>query len=109
MTDGDALAALTRDYRIALMRFLPHQEEAARAAGYEWGRSAVASSVSLLDVVQIHHLVLREVLADTSSDEVGDVVETASAFLTEVVAPYDMTRSGLLEANQHRQDGADLH
>jgi hypothetical protein len=107
VTDGDALTAMTRDYRIALMRFLPRQGEAARAAGYEWGRSAVAASVSLLDVVEIHHLVLREVLADTASEEVGDVIETASAFLTEVVAPYDMTRSGLLEANQHRRDGAE--
>jgi hypothetical protein len=97
MTDVDRLPALTRDYRIAFLRYLPRRDEAALTAGYEWGRTAVGSGVSLLDVVRVHHEVLRETLASTPPGEVDAVTEAASAFLTEVVAPFDLTRQALLD------------
>ena len=53
--------------------------------------------MSLLDLVQIHHAVLRETLASTPPGEVDAVTEAASAFLTEVVAPFDLTRQALLD------------
>lgn len=91
---------LTRDYRIAFLRYLGRPEEAALTAGYAWGRRAVSAQVSLLDVVQIHHGVLTEVLETEKADRLPGVVAAASAFLLEVVAPYDMTRLGLLEAGE---------
>jgi hypothetical protein len=97
VTEVDRLAALTRDYRIAFLRYLPRREEAALTAGYEWGRTTVGSGVSLLDVVLVHHQVLREALEATPSEEVGAVTDAASAFLTEVIAPYDLTRQALLD------------
>ena len=35
-----ALEGLTRDYRVACLRYLPRREEAALRSGYELGRSA---------------------------------------------------------------------
>ncbi len=106
MTDLDRLPALTRDYRIAFLRYLPRREEAALTAGYEWGRVAVGSGVSLFDVVRVHHEVLREILEATPPAEVSAVVEAASAFVTEVVAPFDLTRQALLDG---QRKGSDAH
>jgi hypothetical protein len=94
MTD---LEGLTRNYRTAFLRYLPRHEEAALDAGYQLGRSAVADGVSILELVRVHHEVLREVLQETPSDELADLVTTASEFFLEVLAPFDMTQRGLLE------------
>lgn len=94
MTDLDAL---TRDYRAACLRFLPRHEEAALTAGYELGRAAVASGVSLLELVRIHHDILLDVLKDTRPDDVVAVAKAASTFQLEVLAPYDMTQRAFLE------------
>lgn len=88
------LENLTRDYRIAFLRYLGRRDEATLTAGYAWGRQAVSRQVSLLEVVEIHHSVLSEVLNTASSDELVGLVTGASAFLLEVVAPYDMARPG---------------
>jgi hypothetical protein len=102
VSDVDRLPALTRDYRIALLRYLPRRDEAALTAGYEWGREAVGSSVTLLDVVRVHHEVLRGILETTPPEQLAEVVDAASAFLTEVVAPYDLARQALLEEHLTR-------
>lgn len=90
----------TRDYRIAFLRYLSRREEVALTAGYAWGRQAVSRQVSLLDVVQVHHAVLGEVLESTPPGEVAGTLAAASAFLMEVVAPYDMARLGLVGASE---------
>ncbi|TQJ52213.1 phosphatase RsbU N-terminal domain-containing protein [Phycicoccus sp. SLBN-51] len=92
MTDA---GALTRDYRTAFLRYLPRRDEAALAMGYELGREAVASGTSLLELAQIHHEILLEVLADTRADEVLDVATAASEFLLEVLATFDMAQRAL--------------
>lgn len=92
----DDLAALTRDYRVAFLRFLPQREEAALARAYELGRRALIAGVSLLDVLKIHHLVLADLL-NGSAEEISDTVPAAGAFLTELLAPYDMVQRGLLD------------
>jgi len=91
------LDRLTQDYRIAFLRYLPRHEDAALAAGYAIGREAIAGTVSLLNLVLVHHLVLREVLADTSADEQGAVVDAAGTFFSEVVAAYEMAQRGHLD------------
>ena len=42
---------LTQDYRTMLLRFLPRQDEAARAAAYELGRRAFSAGMSLLRAI----------------------------------------------------------
>ena len=87
-----ALDDLLRDYRAALLRYLPRREEAALATGYELGRAAVARDVSLLDVVRVHNDVLAEVLRDTPDDDRDRVATAAAEFLPEVLSTYDMSQ-----------------
>jgi hypothetical protein len=86
-----------RDYRASFLRYLPRHDEAALHSGYLLGRAAVTDGVSLLELVRIHHDVLLEVLRDTSVEEAVDLTESASAFLAEVLATFDMTQRALRE------------
>ena len=96
--DGRSLMGdLTQDYRTTLLRFLPRQDEAARAAAYELGRRAFSAGVSLLDVCRVHHDVSLEVLRETIPDEYIEVSENAADLLLEVLAAYDMTHRVVLE------------
>ena len=90
------LGDLTQDHRTTLLRFLPHRDEGARTAGYEWGRRAVASGVSLLDVCRLHHEVTVEVLRETDPDDYLEVLDAATELLLETLAAYDMTQRGAL-------------
>ena len=89
-----AREALLRDYRATFLRYLSRQEESALDAGYRLGRGALAGGRSLLEVVQVHHEVLAEVLRDSAGDEVPLIARSASNFLVEVLASYDMARRG---------------
>ena len=89
------LERLRKDYRAAFLRYLPRHEEAALAAGYEIGRTAVTGAVSLLDLARVHHEVLVEVLADSRPEDVVAVATAASEFFLEVLATYDMTQRSL--------------
>jgi hypothetical protein len=60
-------------------------------AGYELGRSAATGGASLLDLVQVHHRILGEVLAGTPSpDTTQEVLEAACEYLSEVLSTFDM-------------------
>jgi hypothetical protein len=96
----DGLERLVRNYRTAFLRYLPRRDEAALAAAYQLGRSAVADGVDLLELVRVHHDVLAEVLGETPPDELADVVAKASSFQLEVLAPYDMAQRGFLEGTR---------
>jgi len=86
---------LRRNYRTAFLRYLPRREEAPLLAGYEIGRAAVVDGLSILDLAQVHHEVLLEVISTVRRDELGDVAAAASEFLVEVLATYDMAQRGL--------------
>ena len=83
---------LVRDYRTTFLRYLPRREESAMHAGYELGRTALASGRSLLDLVRVHHDVLIEVLRDSPAEEASLLARAASEFLTEVLASYAMAQ-----------------
>ena len=91
--------ALRRDYRVAFLRYLDHGEEAALADGYELGRRALHGGVPLLEIARVHHDTVIEVLDDKSVDAVA-VATRASAFLLEVLAPYEMSRRATPRAPQ---------
>jgi hypothetical protein len=85
---------LLRNYRTAFLRYLPSRDEAALAAGYQVGRSAVSDGLTIVDLVQVHHEVFRDVLRTTTREELDDVTATAADFLGEVLATYEMTGRG---------------
>lgn len=87
---------LTRNYRVAFLRYLPRRDEAALAQGYELGRAAVVERVSILELAQVHHEVLLGVLRETSPGDVTDVATAASEFFLELLATYDMAQRGLV-------------
>jgi len=91
-----ALERLSRNYRAAFLRYLPNRDEAALDAGYQIGRSAVADGLTILDLAQVHHDVLRELLRTSSQEELDGVTASAGDFLVEVLATYEMTRRGYL-------------
>ena len=90
-----ALDDLRRNYRTAFLRYLPRHEEAPLREGYEIGRAAVVDGLSILDLAQVHHEVLLEVISSVRRDELGDVASAASEFLVEVLATYDMAQRRL--------------
>ena len=90
----NALERLRRNYRAAFWRYLPNRDEAALDAGYQIGRSAVVDGLTILDLAQVHHDVLREVLRTGSPEEFDGVIGTAADFLAEVLTTYEMTRRG---------------
>jgi len=92
----NALERLRRNYRAAFLRYLPNRDEAALDAGYQIGRSAVVDGLTILDLVQVHHDVLLEVLGTGSPEELDGLTATAADFLVEVLATYEMTRRGYL-------------
>jgi hypothetical protein len=92
----NALERLRRNYRAAFLRYLPNREESALDSGYQIGRSAVTDGLSILDLAQVHHEILRDVLITSSPEELDDVLATASDFLVEVLATYEMTKRGYL-------------
>ena len=91
------LEDLTRDYRASFLRYLPHRSEAAMTAGYELGRRAAAGEARLLDLVEVHHRILGEVLVEEPTPDVREVTDAAGSFLSEVLATFDMAHRALHE------------
>lgn len=95
MAERGPLEDLRRDYRAAFLRYLPRCDESALTVAYEIGRAAVADGTSVLTLTELHHDILREVLAESRADEADDLVERAGEFLAEVLASVEMVQRGL--------------
>jgi Phosphoserine phosphatase RsbU, N-terminal domain len=95
MVEPPEVEALRRDYCIAFLRYLPRRAETALALAYDIGRSAVADGTSVLVIAQLHHDILRAVLADSRPDDVDDVIERGGEFLAEVLASVEMIQRSL--------------
>jgi hypothetical protein len=92
------LQNLRRDYAAAFLGYLTRRDEVGLRAAYELGRRAMSNPIGMLDLVQVHHDVLLEILqtADTTQ-ELQDVGRAASAFLGEALASFQMTQHGYME------------
>ncbi len=103
----DQLRRLRQNYQAGLLRYLSRRDEPALSSAYELGRDGLSDGVSLLDVVQIHHHVLVEVLRDTQVGDLPAVADAATAFLVEVLASFEMTRLGFMESRARHGHSAD--
>jgi hypothetical protein len=92
------LDGVTRDYRVAFLSSLPRQNEAALALGYDLGRRAVADGISILQLVEVHHTVLAEVLTEPATSDPAQVTQAACSFLLEVLSTFDMAHRALRPA-----------
>ena len=66
--------------------------------GYELGRRAARGDAGLLELVQIHHQVLGEVLARQPLPETTEVLDAACEYLSEVLSTFDMAHRILHDA-----------
>ena len=111
---GPAQLRLQRDYRPAFLRYLSRRDEPARHAGYLLGRAAVTQGLSILDLVEAHHITLLEVLPDArDAQEVVAMSTAASEFLIEALAAFSMASSAFpalaAQLDQARRELARLH
>jgi len=97
MTDVDGLM---RDYRVAFLGYLPRREEAALHRGYELGRAAVGHGLSLLELAQVHHVVLLEAMSQTPAEDQPEIGRAAAEFFLEVLATFELSQ----QAFRHRRN-----
>ena len=90
------LARLERNYRIAFLRYLPNRDESALHHGYQIGRAAMTTGLSLLDLAQVHHRVLVEVLRSTPERDLDALIDAAAEFVVEVLATYELAQRRFL-------------
>ena len=83
------LAAL---YRVALERHLEAPGETTLRAAYELGREAMADGISILDIVAVHHDVLRH-----RPTVFATVLGSAGDLLREALSSYEMAYRALDE------------
>lgn len=94
-----------RDYAPPFLQYLAQRSESSLATAYELGRNAMVRQLSMLDLVQIHHALLLDVLRTSkSNEELEDIAEAASAFFVEVLATFEMAQRGFREARQAAED-----
>ena len=95
---GEDVERFRRDYAPAFLQFLSEGGEPGRSTAYELGRRAVSERLSILDLARIHHLVLLDVLkTHTTPRELEHIAGSASEFLVEALAVFEMTHRGFTE------------
>jgi len=87
------------EYAASLREYAMGGGEAVLGLAYELGRRAIAERKSLLELVAIHHQILRE-LFQSSHDRKsqGHLVNASCDFLSECVSPYEMAQRGFQDA-----------
>ena len=95
-----ALQARRLEYGRALAEFLqnPEREEACLSA-YDFGRRALANGVGLLELATLHHEAVASLLSDGPSEETAESLSAAKLFFIEALAPFEMSRRLVDEAN----------
>lgn len=88
---------LAKDYRAAFFRYLPRREESALASAYDIGRRAMSRGLTLLDLVEVHHETLIEVLRDARQEEVVALARAGSEIFLEAAAAFDMANRAVTE------------
>ena len=86
------------DYRSSLQDCLNGAGELALQHGYELGRQAIMDGQGVMDILSAQQKVLLECLdgAKTVNDCIN-IVKSSQNFLTECLAPFELTHRGFLE------------
>lgn len=87
------------EYRRALADYLSGAGEDALLRAYELGRQAMTHGVGLLEMVSLHHDMLRQALTRRPPGERLAALRSADAFLIEALSPYEMSQQAVGEAN----------
>lgn len=96
---ADPLERFRLDYAPLMLRYLAQRDETGLGSAYELGREALRQSVSLLDVVQVHHELFLDVLATVrDAEEAHSLAVAASALLMDLIAAFEMSQRAAMEA-----------
>jgi GAF domain-containing protein len=86
-------------YAAAFAEYLATPSERALQAAYELGREAVGRELSVLELANVHHRVLRSHLARARAGaEVERIADAAAEFFLESLSAYEMVQRGLRAA-----------
>lgn len=86
-------------YRAALAKYIARRDEQALQVAYELSRKEIESGTSLIEVASAHHKALSDLIASAKSSSAHSNILTAgSAFLAEILSPYEMAHRGFGEA-----------
>jgi light-regulated signal transduction histidine kinase (bacteriophytochrome) len=94
-----AARGLTEQYSAQLATHLAGSSESVLLDAHELGRRAVTEGVGVLDLVNVHHYALRNVVAATSGAPDQHRLDMAAEFLAEILSPFEMMLRGYREAN----------
>jgi signal transduction histidine kinase len=87
------------EYAAALREYALGGGETVLRRAYELGRRAIAERKSLLELVSIHHQVLRELFQSPPDQRSqAHLVNASCDFLSECVSPYEMAQRGFQDA-----------
>jgi light-regulated signal transduction histidine kinase (bacteriophytochrome) len=90
-----AAQRLAEQYSAGLATHIAGSNESVLLDAHELGRKAVAEGLGVLDLVNLHHLALRRLVAGADAKR----LETAAGFLAELLSPFEMMLRGYREAN----------
>jgi signal transduction histidine kinase len=68
-------------------------------SAYDFGRRALANGVGLLELATLHHEVVANLLSDLPAHASAESISTAKLFFIEALAPFEMSRKLVDEAN----------
>jgi two-component system, cell cycle sensor histidine kinase and response regulator CckA len=94
------LPSVAQRYDRALRAFVASRKEAALQTAYELGREAIAAGWGVLDLLRIHEDAVAPLLNEYAGrgEDVAEVARAGGAFLSESLAPFEMTHRGFQEA-----------
>ena len=96
---ADPLERFRLDYAPLMLRYLAQRDETGLGSAYELGREALRQSVSLLDVVQVHHELFLDVLATVrDAEEAHSLAVAASSLLMDLIAAFEMSQRAAMES-----------
>lgn len=96
------------EYEAALESHLGNPSELSLQRAYELGRKSVAEGLGILEITSLHHEALAAALAQSGkSEDSPHIVASASQFLSECLAPFEMSFRGYREANQRLHELAE--
>jgi signal transduction histidine kinase len=92
-------STLAEEYMVALQEYSASGSEAALARAYQLGRHAVGDGIGVLEMAAMHQQALASALAAG-----GPGANRAAEFLSEALAPFELTRRGFQQISASLKD-----
>ncbi|MDR8393752.1 PAS domain-containing protein [Aliifodinibius sp. S!AR15-10] len=77
-------------FRAGLKTYLSDKNEASLTDAYELGRQALKDGFSELAIIEMYHVVLKDILRDRNGGNDCEILERSSVYLVECLAPFEV-------------------